>query len=737
MSRVSSNRRRAAAPAADNLWDRLRRLAMNLWWTWNPDAQALFASLDPALWNACQHNPLALLARLSDSQRAWLLSDDTLRVRLEQCEAALGEYLASPTWFSETATPAQRKMRVAYFCAEFALHESFAQYAGGLGVLAGDHLKSASDLGVPLVAVGMLYRCGYYQQRIRPDGTTGVYYPEYDFAELPVTDTGKTIVLPMPDGKLTAKIWRAEIGRTRAYLLDTDLPANTPAQRAITRHLYGGDNETRIQQEILLGCGGMFALDAAGETPTVLHLNEGHAAFAALEALRRELKRKAGAKQATPAAQWNRAVDRVRGKTVFTTHTPVPAGHDRFSAEQMDRYFADGPAALGISREELLALGRERPGDPTDSFCMTVLALRLAGHCNGVSKLNGDVARRMWRHLFDAKGNIPSKPLSNPVGEKTADPKRVPIGHVTNGVHSETWLAPELRPLYDKYLKPAWVGAGPGDDWWRTAGRIPAGELWAARRMLRERLVHYIRRRMVEQLTRRGAGSAEIAAAWEAFSADALTIGFARRFATYKRAPLVFSDPKRLSAILNNPKRPVQLVFSGKAHPADREGQAFAQRIHEFSQQPAFAGRVVLIENYDMETGRMLTSGCDVWLNNPLRPREASGTSGMKPPLHGGLNCSILDGWWPEAFDGVNGWAIDDGKSEESGPKVDQRDAQAIYRLLEREIAPDFYARDKSGVPQRWVKRMVASMKTVCGAFSTARMVGEYAMNYYLPAHGR
>ena len=706
--------RSAAAAAATrahatDVPGRLARLARNLWWTWSADAVALFESLDPVEWRSAGHNPLVLLRRLAPERRDAIERDPRVAAALHSVEAQLNAYLHTRTWFQRTYEGREKRLRVAYLCAEFALHESLPQYAGGLGVLAGDHLKSASDLGLPLAAVGLLYRNGYYRQGFARDGATQVAYQRFDFDELPIHDTQKRISIPLGSGRVAARVWRADVGRVPLYLLDADLPENPPALREITARLYGGNNETRIQQEILLGIGGLAALTAVGEAPTVLHLNEGHAAFAALELFRR--LRVDGRLSLTTAT------DTVRRMTVFTTHTPVAAGHDRFAPELVDKYFGDMPDQIGLTHELFHAMGREDGDNEKEPFCMTVLALRLANHCNGVSALNGEVARRMWAGIFGG------------------DEQQTPIGHVTNGVHSESWLAPEMRPLYDKYLKPHWAGAAPGDNWWKSARKIPAGELWAARRLLRAKLVHFVRTRIAEQLRRNGASSAEVAGAYTLFDADALTIGFARRFATYKRATLIFHDRKRLAKLLNNPKKPLQIVFSGKAHPADAGGQAFARLVHEMSQLPEFRGRIALVENYDMETGRVLTSGCDVWLNNPLRPREASGTSGMKPPLHGGINCSILDGWWPEAYDGKNGWAIDDGKSEASGPKVDQRDAKAIYTLLEKKIVPEFYQRDRRGIPQKWIQRMIASMSTVCGEFNTHRMIADYTTKYYLPAH--
>ncbi len=710
MAKTAATSRRSPTPAT--LRTRLESLARNLYWTWDAEMQQLFAGLEPLLWEACRHNPIRLLQQLGADRMAALVADASFLRRLGACERALRDALRAKAWFPRTHRGKAGRLRVAYFCAEYALHESFPQYSGGLGVLAGDHLKSASDLGIPLVGVGLLYRSGYYVQSFAPDGKTVVGTPAYDFTQFPITDTRKHVRVPIGKRFVKARIWQVQVGRVPLYLLDTDVPANARKDRALTHQLYGGDNELRIQQEILLGVGGLLALDKLAIRPTVFHLNEGHAAFCALERLRRAVRQYKSVEKAAKS---------VRASTVFTTHTPVPAGHDRFSARMMMRYFPNMPRDLKLARADFLAVGQEHPGRKDDPFCMTVLALNLSAHCNGVSKLHGAVSREMWQGLF--------------AEARTVD--EVPIGHVTNGIHTRTWLAAEVRPLYDRYLTPTWVGSSPEDDWWRHADRIPASELWRIRSLLRKRLVHFVRRRIVEQRLRAGAPSSAVGDAYGILDENALTVGFARRFATYKRAPLIFRDPDRLETLLCDPQRPVQLLFAGKAHPADQQGQAFAQAIHEYAEQERFRGRVVLLENYDMEIGRLLTAGCDLWLNNPIRPREASGTSGMKPPLHGGLNCSILDGWWPEAYDGTNGWAIaaDEGEAA-TGEALDRRDAEALYRVLTDEIVPCFYDRDSADVPQRWMEMAKRSMQTVCGQFNTHRMLADYVSRYYLPAHG-
>jgi starch phosphorylase len=686
---------------------RLHKLCQNLAWSWNPDALALFASIDPPLFTATNQNPLKMLRLLNPERLKLLETDPAFAARLTNVEQQLASYMSTKSWFS--SQPVSGKPLVAYFCAEFAVHESLPQYSGGLGVLAGDHVKSASDLGIPLVGVGLLYRCGFYTQQFNPDGTTKVIYPELDFADLPITPTGVTIDVAILGRKVKAQIWKQQVGRVNLYLLDTDLPANKPADRLLTHHLYGGDHHYRIMQEILLGIGGTHALAALGLKPTVYHLNEGHAAFAPLERLSQMVK--AGKKL-------DDAIDLVRRSSVFTTHTPVPAGNDRFDAAMTLKYVGHYAGALGLSKNDFLALGREDVTNKDESFCMTVLALKLAKNCGGVSALHGEVSRDMWKKVF----GLPST-------------KGVPIFHITNGIHAETWLAPEMRPLYAKYLKPTYLGAPDRPTWWKNAGKIPDAELWAVRSLLKKKLVRYARQRMVDQALRRGGSALELEIAQTALDENALTIGFARRFATYKRAPLVFRDAKRLAKILSNPAKPVQLLFAGKAHPKDMGGQEFAATIFKFAQSKEFRGRVVLLEDYDMNVGRYLYGGCDVWLNNPLRPQEASGTSGMKPPLHGGVNLSILDGWWPESYDGKNGWAIGDGTQLADLEKQNALDAGYIYKLLETEIVPVFYDRNPAGLPTKWLTMAKHSMSTVCTTFNTHRMLGEYWSKFYHPAH--
>lgn len=687
---------------------RLTHLARNLWWAWSAEATALFAGIDPLLFTATNQNPVKTLRMLSPERKKLIEQDAAFADRVTAVEKLLAEYLKTPSWFSKHHQ-SERNALVAYFCAEFAVHESLPQYSGGLGVLAGDHVKAASDLGIPLVGVGFLYRCGFYTQQFNPDGTTKVIYPELDFADLPIERTGVTIDVPVQSRKVKAAIWKQTVGRVTLYLLDTDLPSNKPADRKLTHHLYGGDTEYRILQEILLGVGGVLALQALGLKPTVFHLNEGHAAFAPLERIRQMVAK---------GVAYEKALATVRASSVFTTHTPVPAGNDRFDPKMTMKFVGHYAQALGLGRERFLALGREDEGNKTESFCMTVLALKLAKFAGGVSALHGEVSREMWKTVFDL-----------PTG------KGVPIGSVTNGVHLETWLAPEIRPLYAKYIKPKFFGAGPHLTFFKNAEKIPEAELFAVRKMLKQKLIRFTRQRLIDQALRRGGDPAELAVAQGALSENAMFIGFARRFATYKRAPLIFRDAKRLAKILGNTDRPVNIFFAGKAHPKDMGGQSFAQEIFKHAMSKEFGGKVVLIEDYDINVGRYLYGGCDVWLNNPLRPQEASGTSGMKPPLHGGLNFSILDGWWPEGIDEMNGWAIGDGTQLDDLEKQNAKDALEIYTKLEKVIVPLFFERDAKGVPVRWMKMAKHSMASVPPAFSTHRMLGDYWKTFYGPAH--
>ncbi|MDZ4828738.1 MAG: alpha-glucan family phosphorylase [Phycisphaerae bacterium] len=688
--------------------ERLRELAMNLWWTWNEVGQRPFAALDPVLWEASKRSPLHVIDGVSEAKLAASVEDANFCTALEDARVALVSYLERKPWFARTAKARERSMKVAYFCSEFAIHESVQQYAGGLGVLAGDHVKSCSDLGIPFVGIGLLYRHGYYIQELSESGDTHVLYPRYDFRVMPIVETGVRIRCPIGDRTVEARVWKMMVGRSTLYLLDADLPANAPEDRMLTEGLYKGEPELRMRQQVLLGIGGAMALAALKEPITVFHLNEGHAAFCCVERLARAVEGGASLKE---------AIERVRSTTVFTTHTPVPAGHDRYQPLAAAQALQSVLDRAGLDRTTFADLGRERPGDEAETVCMTVIALRLAQHVNGVAALHGRVSREMWKSVY-----------------RVNDAKHVPIGHVTNGVHPRTWMRPEAETFWRRQIGLDLDDATPSISRWSDARDADPEEFWALRTSLRAQLVHFIRDRLVRQAMRRCEDVDSIAEAVSMLRNDVLTIGFARRFATYKRAPLIFRDMKRLLRLLGDEERPLQIVFAGKAHPRDKGGQDFAKTVFEMTREEGLRGKVVLVEEYDMRVGRELVAGCDVWLNNPVRPHEASGTSGMKPPMHGGINCSILDGWWPEGYDGKNGWAIGDD-TEFEGEARDARDAASLYDLLEYEIIPEFYDRTRKGLPTKWIRRALRSASTVASVFNTHRMVGEYLTKYYLVAH--
>ena len=699
----------AQAKVAKEMRRDLLKIAGDLWWSWNEIAQRPFAALDPIVWEASNHDPLAVLRHVDEPVFAARCADADFCALVKAARDAHRAYHGTVAWFEQQAFADAKGLHIAYFCSEFAIHESLQQYSGGLGVLAGDHLKSASDLGIPLTAVGLLYQQGYYLQQLRADGTTRVIDPRWDPRRMPLEDTGVDIRVPIGDRKVEVRLWTMRVGRVKAVLMDTDRKTNRPKDRRLTEGLYKGEPELRMRQQVLLGVGGVMALKALGIKASVFHLNEGHAAFASVARLA-QLRRK--------GESLEDALQRIRASTVFTTHTPVPAGHDRYDAEMVADALQPCWREAGLARRAFLDMGSERPADPKAPFCMTVLALRTAEHVNGVAALHGRVSREMWQQVYGV-----------------ADAALVPIGHVTNGVHARTWLAPEAETFWKRSIGLDLDTIERGKDPWAAAEKADAGEFWAMRAQLRARLVQFIRERLARQARRRGEAPEVVLRASQAFDPNALTIGFARRFATYKRAPLIFREPERLRRILSDSKRPLQIVFAGKAHPRDRDGQAYAAEVHRWTREQGFEGRVALIEEYDMHVGRMLVSGCDVWLNNPLRPHEASGTSGMKPPMHGGVNLSILDGWWPESFDGRNGWAIGDGSEGTDREKQDALDAESLYALLENEVVPSFYQHDRAGLPQDWIARALHSVATVPGRFNTHRMVAEYLEKSYLPAN--
>lgn len=694
--------------------ERLEELAYNLWWSWNPEAATLFETLDPALWLRVNHNPVKLLRFISQERLNEAANDPAYLERYQRVMRAFDAYMnATDTWFARTF-PDKADKPIAYFSAEFGLHESLPIYSGGLGVLAGDHCKTASDLGIPLVGVGFLYPQGYFQQRISADGTQEAIYEKINFEEVPVqpakTPEGDDayVSVELPGRTVTARVWKIQVGRVPLYLLDTDVDPNAPEDRELAARLYGGDNEMRLSQEIILGIGGVRALRVLGIEPVAWHMNEGHSAFLGLERVR-ELVEEHG-------LSFAEAREAVAASTLFTTHTPVPAGHDAFTFDLIERYFYTYWPRLGLSREEFFALAHhDLPWGPR--FSMTVLALRLSAFHNGVSELHGHVSREMWQELW------PGVPV-----------EEIPIGHITNGVHFWSWIAPELAALFDKYLPTDWRDRIDDPAVWQALDAIPDEELWALRRQLKEQMIDALRARVTIQRTRHGQTSAELRHVAELLDPNALTIGFARRFATYKRATLFFRDLERAHAIITNSDRPVQIIFAGKAHPADEPGKALIKRITEISKMPGFKDRVLFVEDYDMHVARLLTHGVDIWMNNPRRPLEASGTSGMKAAINGVPNFSVLDGWWREAYDGTNGWPIGDEREYASEEEQDDADARSLYETLENDIVPLYFDRDEEAVPHAWLQTVRASIRTVAPQFNTVRMLKEYVNLYYIPA---
>ena len=730
--------------------DRQRALIYNLRWAWNHDAIELFR-WDRDLWEQSGHNPALMLGIIDQVTLQAAASDEGFLAHLNRVSNDFDAYQKSEsTWFRKHHD-GTNNLLVAYFSAEFGVTDCLSIFAGGLGILAGDHLKSASDLGVPLVAVGLLYQQGYFRQYLNEAGLQQEEYRDNDFHNLPLTlerecDGGPLIIeVEYPGRKVAAQIWRAQVGRVALYLLDTNIKENSARDQDITDQLYGGDAEMRLKQELMLGVGGYRALEALGVRPNVYHLNEGHSAFLALERIRRLMQANhlsfAEAREAASAG------------LIFTTHTPVPAGHDYFQPDLMERYFGEYASGLGMSFRDFLALGRKNPSDDVEPFCMTALALRLAQSSNGVSRLHGQVTRNMWRSLWPG-----------------APEEEVPIGHVANGVHFQSWISQEMDELYDRYLGPRWREEPADQSLWARAGRISAEELWRTHERRRERLVAFARRRLRQQLERRGAPQSEVEAADEMLDPDALTIGFGRRFATYKRASLLLRDPERLTRILNDPDRPVQIIFAGQAHPRDEAGKELIKQIVALSRRPDFRRRMVFLEGYDMVVARSMTQGADIWLSTPRRPLEASGTSGMKAAANGALNLSTLDGWWDEAWNcgsriadcgfqeiefgasrsnyaydnsairnpqSAIGWTIGRGEIYDDHEYQDQVEAEALYDLLEGDVIPTFYDRGEDKLPRRWIERMKASIGNLCYYFNTHRMVREYTERFYLPAAER
>ena len=699
--------------------ERLRELAYNLRWSWDYETFELFRRLDIDAWEACRHNPVRLLGMLRQETLQEAANDDSFLAQLSRVAEQFDEYMNSKkTWFRRTFG-STNDLNIAYFSMEFGISESLPNYSGGLGVLAGDHLKSASDLGVPLVGVGLLYQEGYFRQYLNADGWQGELYPDNDFYTMPLSlerrSDGSPVMIQVeyPGRVARAQVWRVQVGRVPLFLLDANVPGNRPEDRDVTDRLYGGDMDMRMRQEILLGIGGIRALSALGINPTVCHMNEGHSAFLALERIRTLMQEK--------HVSFEEAREAVAAGSVFTTHTPVPAGIDVFYPDMIERYFGGYYRSLGLTQREFLALGRQDPNDEQEPLSMADLALRLAGKANGVSVLHGEVSRKMWQRVWPG---VPENEL--------------PITSITNGVHASTWTAGrDVGPLFDRYLGPRWKEDPADPAVWEGVDKIPGEELWRSHERRRERLVSFARERLVWQLERRGASQSEIEKANEVLNPEALTIGFSRRFATYKRATLLFRNPERLAGILNDKDRPVQIIIAGKAHPHDNPGKELIRQIIHFALRDEFRRQIVFLEDYDMVVARYLVQGADLWLTTPRRPLEASGTSGMKVAFNGGLNLSVLDGWWCEAYKPGVGWAIGRGEVYQDQNYQDEVEANATYNLLEKEIVPLFYDRGPDGIPRGWIAKMKSSLKAICPYFNTHRMVEEYITQMYIPSAER
>ncbi len=693
--------------------ENLKEIAGNLWFSWNMDVVELFDHLDEKLWRESNHNPLKTLIRLSSARLSQIKADEGYRAHTHKLHEKFRNYMTSAKRY---AYRLERPLdfTIAYYSLEFGVTECLPVYSGGLGLLAGDHLKSASDLNVPLVGVGLMYQEGYFHQKLTADGWQQEVYPRTEFDTLPLekqTDAnGSTIILSvdLAGEPIYFRILKINVGRVPLYLLDADIPENSPGMRSVTSRLYGGDSEMRIKQEILLGVGGSRALQALGIEPSVFHLNEGHAAFTLLERVRYFVEEK--------HLTFDEASMMVKSQSILTVHTPVPAGNDVFDAGLMEKYFRKEVERIGGRFHKFLELGRRILNDSSEGFWMPVLGLRLSSRANGVSRLHGRVARDMWRQVWPH-----------------LDREDVPIGHVTNGVHIPSYVSRDLLKLYDRYLGPGWTEDPDNEKVWQRAQTIPDTELWRTRERCRSRLMYFARRRLIRQLKGRNASAHEIDAAENVLNPEALTICFARRFATYKRATLLFRDPDRLASILTRPGKPVQLIFSGKAHPADDAGKQLIRSIIQIIKKEPFRGRVVFIEDYDINIARYLVQGADVWLNNPRRPLEACGTSGMKAAANGALSLSILDGWWDEGYLGDNGWAIGSGEEYENTEYQDQIESRDLYDLLEQSVVPLFYERGVDDIPRDWISMMKRSITTICPEFNSHRMVSDYIEHSYVP----
>ena len=695
----------------------LRRLAYNLCFSWKGEIRDLFQRIDPRLWEECGHNPVLMLGLVSQDRLDELSSDQGFLAQLEQVSQDFDRYLSQPRIQAMDYLP-EVPFQVAYFSAEFGLTECLPIYSGGMGALAGDHLKSASDLNMPVVGVGLLYQEGYFSQYLSYDGWQMETYLANDFANMPVSlvrnQEGQplSISVDFKGQPVQILIWRINVGRVPLYMLDTNTGVNPPEFRQTTAQLYGGDREMRLRQEIVLGIGGIRALKALGIEPTVIHMNEGHSAFSALERIN-IMRREKG-------LSFDAAREFVLASTVFTTHTPVQAGNDVFDPELVRAYFEDYAKGMGINFRVLLGYGRLEPRDENEPFGMSTLALRLSSHTNGVSQLHGHVSRNIWQKVWH----------NHPVED-------VPIDHITNGIHVPTWISRDMARLFDRYLGPDWAEDPDNERVWEHVEQIPSTELWRTHERCREYLVSFARRRLAEQLKNRGACAAEVQAADEVLTPEALTIGFARRFATYKRATLLFRDPDRLERIVNHPEYPVQIIIAGKAHPQDNEGKELIKAIIHLARQERFRRRIVFLEDYNINIAHYMVSGTDLWLNTPRRPMEACGTSGMKALANGSLNLSALDGWWDEGYHRDFGWALGHGEVYQNHEAQDDIESRDLYHILEKEVVPLFYQQGPDGIPMGWVEKMRSGLRHLAPIFNAHRMVQEYVSRYYLPCSKR
>ncbi len=686
---------------------RLQEIAYNFWFSWNPRATGLFRIINESLWEAMYHNPVRFLINVQQEELDAAANDPHFLAEYDAVIDDFDRYMHEEKWF-QRQYPNHNGQVIAYFSAEFGLHESLPIYSGGLGLLSGDHTKAASDLGLPFVGVGLLYKHGYFTQRLNSDGWQQSEYPCLNFAEMPikpvVDEQGKDVIIPMdfPGRKVYLKVWKVNVGVVSIYLLDADIQMNSQQDRMLTGQLYGGGKDMRISQEIILGIGGVRALRALGFNPFAWHVNEGHAALLCVERIRELVS------QGVPLAT---AKEAVKSNTLFTTHTPVPAGHDIFDFDMVERYLHPFYTEMGMSKEDFMKLGTAAG---SQGFNMTLLALNCSAYANGVSKLHGEVSRKMFHYIY--------KPI--PLEE-------VPIGSITNGVHTKTWLAPELAELFSKYLGSDWEQHISEESTWSKIKDIPDDTLWEVHKHLKKKTIEYVRQNLKEQRRRNKESIKKIMEVDNYLNPDALTIGFARRFATYKRATLLFKDKQRLARLLNDPERPVQIIYAGKAHPADQPGKELIKQIYDLSNEEPFKGKIVFLENYDINMARYLVQGVDVWLNTPRYPMEASGTSGMKAGVNGVLNCSVLDGWWPEGYNGENGFAVGEDKEYPNEEEQDRDDAYYLYSVLEEVVIPDYYDR-KNGISPHWLKRVKSCLSSIPWEFSTERMVKDYTEKYYV-----